>query len=262
MILTCDDFGIHKDIDKSIIQLCKKKKVDAVSVICCGKSFSNSSKSLLKYRDDISIGIHATWVEEKSISKIKNISSLITKNNYFNHNFKSFYIKWLFGLVSLKHLEIELENQILKMMRVFGRIDHLDSHQHIHMIPEIFKLCINMAEKYEIPRIRIVDEIFTPNLNRIYDPIKLIGEKCLKVWAKKNRKYLKKSSIKSTRSFFGVRYSGNFDLIQDYLKSMIKERREEDIEINFHPAHITQSLLSTYPWYKNGNIDFDILNIS
>ena len=39
----------------------------------------------------------------------------------------------------------------------------------------------------------------------------------------KNRKYLKKGSIKSTRNFFGVRYSGNFVLIQDYLKSMIKE---------------------------------------
>ena len=94
------------------------------------------------------------------------------------------------------------------------------------------------------------------------DPIKLIGEKCLKVWAKKNRKYLKKGSIKSTRNFFGVRYSGNLVLIQDYLKSMIKERREEDIEVNFHPAHITQSLLNSYPGYKNGNSDFDILNKS
>ena len=130
------------------------------------------------------------------------------------------------------------------------------------MIPEIFKLCINMAEKYDIPRIRIVDEISPPKLKRISDPIKLIGEKCLKVWAKKNRKYLKKSSIKSTKNFFGVRYSGNFDLIQDYLKSMIKERREEDIEITFHPAHITQSLLSTYPWYKNGNMILTSLNRS
>jgi len=258
LIITCDDFGIHEDIDSSIIHLCKKNKINAVSIISCGKTFSSSIKELLKFKGKVNIGIHSTWVGEESILSYQKIPSIVSKEKYFCNDFKRFYINWLIGKIDLDHLMAELEEQILRLLNIAGHIDHIDSHQHIHMIPKIFDRCIKLAEKYNISRIRVADESFSERLPRIFNPIKLGGEKLIKNWATKNKNILEDSSLKTTDKFFGIRYSGNFNLIDSYLIELLKEKKE-DIEINFHPAFKTDSLLADYPWYQNGDIDYNIL---
>ena len=258
MILTCDDFGIHRDIDSSIISLCENNKVNAVSVISCGKTFLSSIKELYKFKEKVNIGIHSTWVGEQSILPYQKIPSIVTKEKYFCNDFKTFYFKWLIGKIDLDHLMAELEEQVLRLLNIVGHIDHIDSHQHIHMIPKIFYRCIMLAEKYNIPRIRVTDEYFSSRLPTIFNPIKVSGEKIIKSWAIKNRNIVESSLVETTENFFGLRYSGNFNLINNYLIKLLKEKKQ-DIEINFHPAFKTDSLLADYPWYQNGDFDYNIL---
>ena len=149
--------------------------------------------------------------------------------------------------------------QILKLLGVLGKIDHIDSHQHIHMIPQIFKVCIELAKKYKIPRIRTVNEDISYKLPNALNPTKFMGERLLKKWVKKNKIIAEDSLIKTTESFFGLRYSGKYFLIKEYISKLLKENRADDIEINFHPAFKTDSLTMDYPWYENGNIDYNLL---
>ena len=93
---------------------------------------------------------------------------------------------------------------------------------------------------------------------KIFNPVKVSGEKIIKNWATKNRNTVERSSVETTENFFGLRYSGNFNLIDTHLINLLKEKKQ-DIEINFHPAFKTDSLLADYPWYQNGDIDYNIL---
>ena len=43
------------------------------------------------------------------------------------------------------------------------------------------------------------------------------------------------------------------------MSSLLKEQKSEDIEINFHPAFKSESLFIEYPWYSNGDIDYNLL---
>jgi predicted glycoside hydrolase/deacetylase ChbG (UPF0249 family) len=52
----------------------------------------------------------------------------------------------------------ELDHQIQKVKDHGINISHLDSHQHIHMLPEILKITLNLAKKYSIPAIRYPQE--------------------------------------------------------------------------------------------------------
>jgi len=259
MIITCDDFGIHPDIDQAILELCSNGKTDAVSVISCGENYDYSIHNLLNHKSAVKIGLHATWVGEQSLLPAHDISSLVSKNKIFPINFKLFYFKWKFGLIKTKHIKMELEAQILNLLGKVENIDHLDSHQHIHMIPDIFQICIELAEKYNIPRIRLVNEEIERGLPRLHNPIRWVGEKLMSNWEKTNITKLENSSVKYTENYFGLRYSGNYHLISNYLKRLIITERNSDIEINFHPAIITQSLLDQYPWYKNAHFDNTLL---
>ena len=241
------------------MSLCQAKKVNAVSIISCGNTYSKSIKKLLEYKDDVSLGLHATWVGEKPILAPQEISSIIAKNKYFVHDFKTFYLKWLLGTIKIEDIKLELEEQILKLLGVLGKIDHIDSHQHIHMIPQIFKVCIELAKKYKIPRIRTVNEDLSRKLPNTLNPTKFIGERLLNKWVKKNKTLAKDSLIETTESFFGLRYSGKYFLIKDYIYKLLKENRADDIEINFHPAFKTDSLITNYPWYENGDVDYNLL---
>ena len=156
-------------------------------------------------------------------------------------------------------MKIELEEQIIKLLDVSGKIDHIDSHQHIHMIPQIFKVCIELAEKYNIPRIRIVNEYCPNNLPKTLNPTKLLGERLLSKWVIKNDKVVQNSFIKTTENFFGLRYSGKYFLIKEYISNLLREKKSDNIEINFHPAFNTDSLVNDYPWYQNGDIDYHLL---
>jgi len=51
-----------------------------------------------------------------------------------------------------------LEAQIEKVMSHGIPISHLDSHQHLHMLPQILKMTIRLAKQYDIPAIRLPRE--------------------------------------------------------------------------------------------------------
>lgn len=259
MIICCDDFGLHKDIDRAILDLCSLGKVDAVSVVPCGKNFEHSINELVKYSETVEIGIHTTWVGEKSILPESKVPSIVSKNNHFSKNFVTFYMRWMLGLIDIKHLELELEAQIKKLLGTKIQISHLDSHQHLHMIPSLFKSCLVLAENYKIPRIRLTRERIDVNLPKQYNLLKWLGEKTLGSWANINATHVAESNVKSCSEYFGLKYSGNFHKISSHLTSLIQNNRNRDIEINFHPAAVTKELLMEYPWNKGADFDYQFL---
>ena len=126
------------------------------------------------------------------------------------------------------------------------------------MIPEIFNVCIEMARKYNIHRIRLVNETKVDILGENIDPIKYLGSYLMSIWSKKNISLAKNSRINYNESFFGFRHSGNMSVAKEYLINSLNNSGK-NIEINFHPAIITPGFLDEYPWYKNADFDYSFL---
>ena len=124
----------------------------------------------------------------------------------------------------------------------------IDSHQHVHMIPLIFKVLLRVIKDegltdatIRIPAEPISPYILTPSL---YFKYSLTG--CIKQWVLKtlafiNRKEIKKLKIKPAY-FVGIMFSGKFNeekikkILPRYLKLAKKNNR--DIEFGFHPGFV------------------------
>jgi len=155
LVINMDDFGLCEGINSGISKAIENRFARSVSLMPTGLAYDSAVKSLKKSGFDIAVGVHVSLVATKPVSGPAAVSSLIGNGGFFHKDFFAFFTNYISGKMKKEHIEKELRAQILRIKESGLKITHLDSHQHIHMIPGIFSIVVNLAEEYEIPFIRL-----------------------------------------------------------------------------------------------------------
>lgn len=210
-ILNADDFGLSKAHNKAVLDGYNNGFLSGASLCANGKAFNSAVNEILPECPNLGIGVHLNIIEGKALTK----NNLLTdKKNNFNNGFIEILLKSK-NPEFLKEVEKEFRCQIETVLQ-HTKVDHLDSHVHVHAIPKIFEIVLKLAQEYKIPFIRTQYEemYFVPNifknLNLKY-PINLIKILLLNYFTKKNRKLLKKSPVRTNDFIIGVGYTGMMD---------------------------------------------------
>ena len=159
LIVNGDDFGINQQVNNAIIKSFSNGILRSTSLMANGNSFPEAVK-LIKDYPDLDVGVHLTLVGEKPISNPNKLPSLLDKNGFLPSHASDFIQKYIFNKISLNEIRIELMQQITKILDYSIPLTHLDSHQHIHMLPSILELAIELSKKYNIRFIRFPNEKF------------------------------------------------------------------------------------------------------
>lgn len=146
LCVNADDFGFSSEISKGILQLMEKGLVSSTSVM----------------------SMHCTKEDWEKLSQIKNISiglhfSLTSGCNGITENSKNQYAlarKIITGKIKFQNILEELSLQYETLKKNFpGEITHIDTHQHIHIIPSVANAMRKLSAEKKIPYIRITKEI-------------------------------------------------------------------------------------------------------
>ena len=138
VIFHADDYGRSPNISKTIYECIKKKKIKSISIIVTEKIYG------LKY-------LKKTKVQKRLHLNLTDFSEKQSKKNYiYNLSFLSLILMPILPNFKIKKKKIEKEiirqiesyKKYLKTDKIF-----LDGHQHVHMIPWIFKLIYNLRRK-------------------------------------------------------------------------------------------------------------------
>ncbi len=171
LIINSDDYGLNKSINRAIILAAKERTINSTSVLA---NYLENEKDIddLKHHN-LYVGLHANLTTGISINKKPNG---LTLTNDVNHFFKLpiFLLRYFLFFFNHSEIQDEFEQQILKLKSKGIKISHIDSHQHIHLLPGIWRIINLLALKYQIPRVRI-------SLERISlkDPLMLILKKII-----------------------------------------------------------------------------------
>lgn len=157
LIIHADDFGISKRVNEGIIQAHTDGVLTSTSIIANGAAFEHAV-NLLKTHSSLDVGIHLTLIEERPLLSPEVVPSLVMENGRFHKHAKYFFQKYIAGKISLDEIRLEFTEQIEKVLNTGIAISHIDSHQHIHILPKIFELITELAQKYGIRSIRIPNE--------------------------------------------------------------------------------------------------------
>jgi predicted glycoside hydrolase/deacetylase ChbG (UPF0249 family) len=158
LIVNADDFGNSNKVNESIQLGFEKGIIGSASLMANGKSFSKAVE-ITKACPELDVGIHLSLTQGRPILNQDQIKSLVNQNtDCFYENGLEFAKHCFLNDVSISEVKNEFTAQCESILDHGIKITHIDSHQHIHMLPKIFDVVSELAKKFEITYIRIPDE--------------------------------------------------------------------------------------------------------
>jgi chitin disaccharide deacetylase len=243
LIVTADDFGLHEDINEGILLAHTRGIVTSTSVVACGEAFAHAAE-IMKRCPNLDVGVHLTLVGERPISPAKDIKSLVGSDGWFVHSHRNFAVRLLGGSVSAAEIRCELRAQIERVLTTGRRLSHLDSHQHVHLFPLVWRVTRELAREYGIRWIR------TPQFTSLFGSLKSptdalfrLGLNTLSATITRFRHAIPKGDRIRTP---GLHLSGR--LGEADLMKLLGDLRPGISEIVTHPGVKTGALSARYGW--------------
>lgn len=154
LILNADDFGRHVAINQAVKQGVEQGILSSASLMPGEKYFAEAVE-IARDLPKLEVGVHLTLVDGVPVSEPKKIPSLVDSDGRFCANHKEFVKKFFAGKINLQEVALELQGQIDKVLQQKLRLTHVDGHQHIHILPGILPIVLDLAKQAGIGGVRI-----------------------------------------------------------------------------------------------------------
>jgi chitin disaccharide deacetylase len=155
LIVNADDYGLTEQVSKGILRAHREGIVTSTTVLAVAPAFS-STVSWLQECSQLGVGVHLCLVgEDPPICSPASIPSLVNSAGNFPNSWRTFLPRAAMQLVNPDDIEREFAAQIERVLKAGIRPTHLDSHQHLHLWPSVSTVVLKLAERYQIPAIRI-----------------------------------------------------------------------------------------------------------
>jgi len=242
VILHADDLGRSQNINSMIFESIDEGFVKGVSIIV-GQEFSLQGIIGAKKRD-IKMRLHLNLTEGKACAKHSLNSSLVNRNGFFTQSFFSlFFAPFKINFFRFKNdVTKEINFQIKEYLKVSKLKNfNLDGHQHVHCIPWISKIIMEMTSKYSLKEIRVPNDTFYVfnllNFLKSWYYINLMKLILLKILSKDLVKKAEKNKIKFNEKFIGVLYTGHMCInsIRYGIEKLKNKKKHSSLEILIHP---------------------------
>ena len=154
LVVTADDVGIHRGLTLGAVAAYERGIVTACSVVADGADF-DAAATLLRDREALAAGVHLRLVDGRPCCAPGEVPTLVEPGGAFAPGYPQFVGRYLAGKVDLADVERELRRQIELVVDAGLRVRHLNSHQHVHMLPGVFRTVAKLAEEFGVRYVRL-----------------------------------------------------------------------------------------------------------
>lgn len=214
LIINADDFGLCKAQNYGIIEAFNHGVVTSTTAMVNALG-SEHAVALSTANPKLAVGMHFVLTLGRPLTAMP---GLVRDNGQLG--------KWIWqmaaeGTLPLQEIEQELASQYARFVELFGRPPtHIDSHHHVHMIPQIFPIVEAFAKQKNLP-IRIDRD----------------GVK---------KDHLELQGARSSEGFDSEFYGD--DITESLLLKALDnalQRGEQSLEIMCHPSFIDNTILAS-----------------
>ncbi len=245
LIINADDFGLHPAINDGIRHGHTLGCITSTSLMAGGSSFDHAV-STARELNNLGVGIHLTLVACAPVCNPVEIPTLVDNDGLLTTNYLEFMKKYFTNKISLADIQKELEAQVQKVISTGINITHVDSHQHLHVLPGILDLVLRLAVKYDIASIRIPREAYFFSGGFPFQVYRTIGKWGLTTLAAAAKQKALRMGLAVPDYFFGMLAGGN--LLEPYLHRILEAIPDGVSEIMIHPGIKNDVLKQTFGW--------------
>lgn len=249
LIISADDMGAAACINDAIISLFKASAITGTSLVANGPAFIEGCR-MLRDNGINQAGAHLTLTENyRPVNpQTYNVKGFLTKQGYFPCGYMDLGAKLFLGKIEKQALKDELRLQVEKVKGEGFTITHLDSHEYVYMLPQVWEIALELCKEFSIPYIRIPNEclgVARKNFN-LKD---LCRSRALWMFSKSAHKKIENTGLVSNNNYLGHFHSGRID--EDILSFMAENIKEGITELVVHPAFRSEEFLKDFPFYEN-----------
>ena len=210
-----------------------------------GAAFDDAVR-IARHCPQLGVGVHLTLVGARPVLPVAEVSSLLDEAGDFYGSYPLFIKRFLRGKIRLAEVERELAAQIDRVRMAGIQPSHLDSHQHLHVLPGIGGLVLDLARRFSIRAIRIPAEPVAFIGATPATVGRLAGRGGLTMLANLFRQHAAAAGIRTSDHFFGMLAGGQ--LTEPALLAILRRLPPGDSELMTHPGFADESLADAFRW--------------
>lgn len=208
-----------------------------------GQAFDDAVQIAIR-NPGLGIGIHLALVGERALVRPERLGGLVDAHGNLPASYELFVLSFLRRRFSLHHIEQEIDAQLTRALQSGLSFTHIDSHQHLHMLPGLLPRVIAIAGKAGIRYLRLPLE--QPH-GRMH-PLSLRGLHLagLTVLSRASARQYRHAGIAHADHFWGLSASGHLN--EPALLELLASLRPGVNEIMCHPGESDHATRTRYAW--------------
>jgi len=243
IIVNADDFGRHELINRAVERAFNAGCLKSATLMAGGIAFDDAV-TVAKKNSGLGVGIHFTLANGNPVLPPEEIPSLVTAEGIFHGDYIKFLKRYLSGKISLAEVRAELAAQLEKISRAGLTLTHFDSHQHLHHVPGVIEIVLDLAAAKKISAMRVAStKLFDGELDSLG---KLFGRLGLGSLAKFAAYMAHKKNFATPEHFAGI-VAGE-SVSENFLLKLIEKLREGTTEVMLHPGTDNKILRGFCSW--------------
>lgn len=208
--------------------------------MACGADFDDAAR-ILRGVPSLDVGAHLTFVGERPLSPRSEVRSLIGEDGAFLPSYRAFVQRYYRGHIDRADIAREARRQLERIADAGLEIRHVNSHQHLHVLPNIFDVVLRLASELRIPYIRLPRDA-RPRARRV---ARWLAVRALGRFSERARVAMARSPLRANDRTIGVMDAGR--ITAPVLLSLL-DRVEGVTELVAHPGEGDAEIGRRYRW--------------
>lgn len=156
VIVTADDFGLCPEVNDAVCLLHDRGVVERTSFMMTTPHF-RASVEALRSRPALEVAIHLDLTDGRPVLPAAEVPSLVGQDGAFRGGrHYSVLAGILVGRVSRREIRAEWRAQVARARDAGLEIAQLNAHGHLHLIPRLRGIVLDILEEFAIPGLRTV----------------------------------------------------------------------------------------------------------
>ena len=159
LIVNADDFGYFPCVSRGIAKAAGLGAINATGILANGPQLERQIGWLGEY-DKLDLGVHLNLTSRQPLTAPM-AAKLESSGGHFPGAF-AMAGQILSRRIPLETVRAEWRAQIETLLCLKLRLRFLNSHEHIHLLPGLFTLALELAAEYDIPYLRLTRAEWLP----------------------------------------------------------------------------------------------------
>lgn len=152
LIVNADDYGYYDCVSRGILQSARHGIVTATGILATGQRFDEQI-AWLKEHPDLDVGLHLNLTDRDPLT-VEMRNRLARRHGRFPPKF-AVAMAVMSGALPVPDIKLEWRAQIERCLDKGLTIRFINSHEHIHMLPPLFRVVGELARDYGIAHVRL-----------------------------------------------------------------------------------------------------------